>query len=46
MGLPPDVTDAIRVDSALSVSYSRENTPEDAGALAEAIREAVQRLCR
>jgi len=41
MGLPPE-----RIDSALRVSYGRENTPEDADALAEAIREAVQKLCR
>ena len=41
MNLPPE-----RVDSALRVSYGRENTPEDADALAEAIREAVQKLCR
>ncbi|HXK77241.1 MAG TPA: cysteine desulfurase family protein [Oscillospiraceae bacterium] len=41
MGLPPE-----RVDSALRISYGRENTPEDADALTEAVREAVQRLCR
>ncbi len=41
MGLPPE-----RVDSALRVSFGRENTPENADALADAIREAVRTLCR
>lgn len=41
MSLPPE-----RVDSALRVSFGRENTPRNADALADAVREAVQKLCR
>ncbi len=46
MGLSPERTDCDPGDSALRVSFGRENTPEGADALADAIREAVQKLCR
>lgn len=41
MGYPPE-----RVDSALRISFGRENTPEDVDALLDAIRSAQKELCR
>jgi len=41
MGYPPE-----RVDSALRISFGRENTIEDVDALLEAIESAQKELCR
>lgn len=41
MGYPPE-----RVDSALRISFGRENTEEDVDALLAAIKEAMSELCR
>ena len=41
MGYSPE-----RIDSALRISFGRENTPEDVDALVAAIKSAMQELCR
>lgn len=41
MGYPPE-----RVDSALRISFGRENTPQDVDELLEAIESAQKELCR
>lgn len=41
MGYPPE-----RVDSALRISFGRENTPKDVDELLEAIKSAQKELCR
>lgn len=41
MGYPPE-----RVDSALRISFGRENTPEDVDELISAIKSAMNELCR
>ena len=41
MGYPPE-----RVDSALRISFGRENTPQDVDELLEAIKSAQKELCR
>ncbi|MGN0627246.1 MAG: cysteine desulfurase family protein [Oscillospiraceae bacterium] len=41
MGYPPE-----RIDSALRISFGRENTPEDVEELLSAIKDAMRELCR
>ena len=41
MGYPPE-----RIDSALRISFGRENTPKDVSALLLAIKDAMRELCR
>ena len=41
MGYPPE-----RIDSALRISFGRENTPEDVEKLLSAIKDAMRELCR
>ena len=41
MGYPPE-----RIDSALRISFGRENTPEDVSTLLLAIKDAMRELCR
>ena len=41
MGYPPE-----RIDSALRISFGRENTPKDVEELLSAIKDAMRELCR
>ena len=41
MGYSPE-----RIDSALRISFGRENTPEDVEKLLSAIKDAMRELCR